>query len=155
MKEIKNFISSEESNYLMQYHKENFDINKKDSYMWRGTEVMDIEFLPEFQELKNKLNNLVKSEDKHFNTAYFQIVRWPTGEKQGPHLDFNNFKYSSILYLNDDFEGGETVVGNETVVPEKNKIILFEGAKVPHKVNEVIKGARYTVPCWYKHESKS
>ena len=122
MKEIENFISNEESDYLMQYHKENFNLNKKGNFMWRGTEVIDIGELPKFKELKNKFNNLVKSEDKDHVVSYFQIVRWPTGEWQPPHLDLYGHTYSSILYLNDDYEGGETVVLNETAAPKKNNI---------------------------------
>jgi len=155
MKEIENFISNEESDYLMQYHKENFNLNKKSNFMWRGTEVIDIGESSKFKELRNKFNNLVKSEDKDHVVSYFQIVRWPTGEWQPPHLDLYGHTYSSILYLNDDYEGGETVVLNETATPKKNKIIFFRGNRLIHKVNEITKGVRYTVPCWYKYESKS
>ena len=42
----------------------------------------------------------------------------------------------------------------KTISPKKCKLIGFEGNKITHKVNYITKGTRYTIPCWYKYESK-
>ena len=65
--------------------------------------------------------------------------------------DFDYHPYTSILYLNDNYTGGETIVDGTTIIPEKNKLIGFEGDKMTHSVNEITEGTSYTIPCWYKH----
>ena len=40
---------------------------------------------------------------------------------------------------------------HKPIIPEKNKLIGFEGNKIIHKVNEIKKGSRYTLPCWYRY----
>ena len=155
MKEIKNFISSEESNELIQFHEKNFNLNNEHCFMHRNTAVMDHLMVTKFTNIEKALTKFVKNINNNYVINYFQIVKWPTGESQDPHLDFDYHPYTSIIYLNDDFEGGETVVLDKTSVPEKNKLISFEGDRILHKVNEITKGIRYTVPCWYKYESKS
>ncbi len=50
---------------------------------------------------------------------------YTTKEKQGEHLDFDHHTHTSILYLNDDYKGGETVINNMTMKPKKGAIIIF------------------------------
>ena len=160
MEMIKDFISNEESNELIQFHKENFNLNKKYCFMHRNTEVIDHLVFTKFTNVKfftnieKALTKFGKNVNNNYIIDYFQIVKWPTKELQDFHLDFDYHPYTSIIYFNDDFEGGETVVKDKTIVPEKNKLISFEGSKMMHKVNEITKGVRYTAPCWYKYESK-
>mgnify|MGYP003112559718 CR=1 FL=1 len=153
MKEIKNFISSEESNKLIQFHEKNFNLNNKYCFMHRNTAVMNHPMFTKFTNIAKALTKFIKNINNNYVINYFQIVKWPMEESQGPHLDFDYHPYTSIIYLNDDFEGGETVVLDKTILPEKNKLISFEGNRILHKVNKITKGIRYTVPCWYKYES--
>ena len=81
---------------------------------------------------------------------YHQIVKWPAGEWQPEHKDFDYHTWTSIIYLNDDIEGGETVVGKQRITPEQGKMITFSGSQTEHQVLPVIKGNRYTVADWYK-----
>lgn len=90
---------------------------------------------------------------------YYQIVRWGKNTHMDKHIDtylYNDGNvttknyYTSILYLNDDFVGGETVVDDVIVKPEIGKMILFDGGTVPHQVLKIIKGVRHTIPCWYR-----
>jgi len=153
MKEIKNFISSKESDELIEFHKKNFNLNTEGCLMHRNTEVISWTLLTKFKNLEKALTKFAKSVNNNYVINSFEIVKWPTGESQPNHLDFNFHPYTSIIYLNDNYEGGETVVKDKTIVPEKNKLVSFEGDKMIHKVNEIIKGTRYTVPCWYRYES--
>ena len=57
--------------------------------------------------------------------------------------------YNSLLYLNDNFEGGETIVNKVKIKPKKGLMILFSGNNIKHGVNTIKKGERYTIPCWY------
>ena len=80
---------------------------------------------------------------------YFELVKWPTNYSQGLHKDFKEHVYTSIIYLNDDFEGGQTVVAGKKIDPYPGRMVTFKGNSLEHKVLEVTKGVRYTIPVWY------
>lgn len=81
---------------------------------------------------------------------YAQIVKWNIGSYQPTHLDFDYHDLTSIIYLNDDYQGGETVVDGNTLVRETGKIITFTGNIIEHSVNPVSEKERYTLAIWYK-----
>ena len=157
MKEIEDFISDKESQYFINFHKKNYDVeNNSYSIKHRQTQVIQCDVLldkPKIKEMNILLNKFIQKINKIYVVNYFQIVRWPTYESQGEHFDFDIHPYTSILYLNDDFEGGETIVGNKIIKPKKCKLISFNGNKIKHQVNTITKGIRYTIPCWYKLKS--
>tara|TARA_R110000787_G_scaffold275228_1_gene383693 strand:+ start:696 stop:1172 length:477 start_codon:yes stop_codon:yes gene_type:complete len=154
MKEIENFISNKESQYFINFHKKNYDVeNNNYSIKHRQTQVIQCDVLldkPKIKEMNILLNKFIQKINKKYVVNYFQIVRWPTYEFQGEHFDFDIHPYTSILYLNDDFKGGETIVGNKLVKPKKCKLISFNGNQIKHQVNLITTGVRYTIPCWYK-----
>jgi|TARA_R100000988_G_C3970786_1_gene151361 hypothetical protein len=152
--EIDNFISKEESNYFINYLENNFNLEDKKCFKHRETKVIDCINIKDDIEILNlglKLKKLCKQKNKKYVINYFEIVKWPPKESLPEHVDFDYHPYTSIIYLNDDFTGGETIVGNKTIVPKKCKLIAFEGNKIKHEVNKVTKGTRYTIPCWYKY----
>ena len=53
-------------------------------------------------------------------------------------------KYSIVIFLNDDFEGGELVFDNITIKPVKNMLISFS-KELGHHVKKVTGGERYTL----------
>ena len=157
IKEIDNFISEKDSNRFIYVMDNFFNLKDKRCFLHRHTQVTDcmyIHDIPEVDELGLKLKKLGKEQNEKYTLNYFQLIKWPEHSNQGEHVDFDYHPYSTILYLNDDFEGGETVVGGKTISPKKCKLIGFEGNKITHKVNYITKGTRYTIPCWYKYESK-
>ena len=63
------------------------------------------------------------------------------------------FDKSGLLYLNDDYEGGELVFPEQSlsIKAEAGSLIFFEGDyKKPHGVNEVISGNRYNLVTFYE-----
>ena len=82
-----------------------------------------------------------------------QIVSWPAGSQQDLHVDsyFKSTSVTGIVYLNDDFFGGETQFPtlDLSVKPTKGALLLFDGSSVPHSVRAVERGARYTVAMWF------
>ena len=77
------------------------------------------------------------------------------------HIDqvYSATAFTSVTYLNDDFEGGELVVrpyGEESdgydmvVKPRPGRTVFYNGGRLKHKVNEVVGGFRYSIPVWYK-----
>jgi predicted 2-oxoglutarate/Fe(II)-dependent dioxygenase YbiX len=87
------------------------------------------------------------------------IRKWNAGEKQDVHADgetaagwpaYNYIvDYGSIIYLNDDYEGGEIFFPkyNIHMKPKPGTLIFFPSTNMyAHGVTEVIDGVRYTSP---------
>ena len=88
-------------------------------------------------------------------TAYpelTQITIWPKDSRQESHFDNarDSTVLTSITYLNDDYEGGETYFENGLVIrPEMGKTVFFDGMKYKHGVNPIVKGKRFVLATWY------
>tara|TARA_R100001086_G_scaffold41980_1_gene18497 strand:- start:536 stop:1054 length:519 start_codon:yes stop_codon:yes gene_type:complete len=83
-----------------------------------------------------------------------RICRWHKGEIMKMHADKigpDKMKYSSLIYLNDNYEGGEIKFKDENPMKLKaGSCILFESdTPNAHQVLKVKKGYRYTIPSWY------
>ena len=81
---------------------------------------------------------------------YAEIVEWPVGSSQSTHLDYEYHSWTSVVYLNDNYQGGCTQVGKQLSTPHTGKIITFQGSQQRHSVSEVTQGTRYTIAVWYK-----
>ena len=56
---------------------------------------------------------------------------------------------SALLFLNDDYEGGEFIVAGEIYFPKKGSAIIFpSNFMYPHKVGIVTKGTRWSIVSW-------
>jgi predicted 2-oxoglutarate/Fe(II)-dependent dioxygenase YbiX len=106
---------------------------------------------------------------------FTDIVLWRAGRFMNEHIDdgsnihFNDKNnlvlkedlryriYTSVLYLNDDFKGGQTFVnsinGQYISEPKTGTIIFFKSsAENPHGVFKVESGVRVTMPMWFTRE---
>ena len=149
---VKNFINKKLCQFLIKWHEEywpQLDGNLTENHF--NQNVINIHNIDknEFKYIGAKLNYEIQKISKYHYANYFQLTKWNTGCFAQAHKDIQNHIWSSILYLNDNFTGGETIVGDEIVKPETGKLIIFEGAKLSHSVNKITKGVRYTIPCWY------
>lgn len=130
------------------------------------------------QQIEDRFNVKVKVEQ-------FLLNRWRVGREQQAHIDyyledednnkdyenkyashtesFEDFKkrfqskhFSTIIYLNDDFKGGELYFPQyevENVIPEKNMAIFFKGdTHHMHGVRKVEEGIRYTISLFWTEE---
>jgi hypothetical protein len=64
---------------------------------------------------------------------------------------------SVVMFLNDDFSGGELVFENHNLViePKAGKIVLFSSSfPFVHRVNPVLFGNRHTAITWYSYKNK-
>ena len=147
-----NFLTPSECQYFINQHSKLFNpANDRRSAYHRKTEVIDYSLclVQDSKKLNGRLNFTVKNIDTEAFVNYFQIVEWPTEEFQPTHKDFEYHYYTSIIYLNSDFEGGETFVEKKEIKPKQGLMVLFAGDKMIHGVNKITKGTRYTIPCWY------
>ena len=83
-----------------------------------------------------------------------ELQTWPMNTDGPAHIhdgyrsltDFN-----SLLYLNDDFDGGEFYTEDGIIVrPKPGRLTFFDGSKVKHGVNEIYNGNRFTMIFWWK-----
>mgnify|MGYP003126384476 CR=1 FL=1 len=98
-----------------------------------------------------------------------QIVKWNIGQDMDVHTDtsrytdgFNSkaysqgdgqktpyhYRWSSLIYLNDEYEGGETIMDDDLINPEKGKLVVFDSDTL-HGVKKVGLMNRYTMPMWF------
>jgi predicted 2-oxoglutarate/Fe(II)-dependent dioxygenase YbiX len=91
------------------------------------------------------------------------LCRWGPGKQMASHVD-NQVSggigtpwrtHSAIVYLNDDFIGGELVFTklDEAILPRQGMLVAFPaGPKFEHGVGVVRRGDRYTMPSWYTND---
>ncbi|OOZ38417.1 hypothetical protein BOW52_08590 [Solemya elarraichensis gill symbiont] len=94
-----------------------------------------------------------------------QCARYETGEEFGLHLDAfaSRRKKTILVYLNDNFEGGETWFSevDVTVEPEKGKALIFDNLNemhLPHPLSmhaglPITSGVKYVCNIWiHEHD---
>ena len=106
------------------------------------------------EDIVKKVINFFKEKLKlNLSIQQAQIQNWNVGsssELHTHHLGRSNSKFNSLIYLNDDFEGGEFFTKNGVIIkPEKGKLTLFNGLKVYHGVKKVYKKDRVTLIFWW------
>ena len=63
------------------------------------------------------------------------------------------FKKINILNQFNQLNIGETYFNDGTTVsPDNGRLLMFDGKKYPHGVNQVLLGERYVLPIWYKQK---
>jgi predicted 2-oxoglutarate/Fe(II)-dependent dioxygenase YbiX len=90
------------------------------------------------------------------------IIKWRPGMEQRPHADkqmndgrpnpFPTYDINSLIYYNDNFEGGELYYPDYdlTVKPEPGLAVAHPGdINYLHGVKPIISGERYTTPSFY------
>lgn len=176
---VNNFISKELCDYLIGYYESNYDIvlqnpeevpqadNFRYRVMWYRTiksaetkTIMDWISDRTYEVLFEKFGVDVRRDS-------LQIVRWLEGEEMGLHAD-NAFwpsakpnftphrTHSSILFLNDNYSGGNFYFEKYgEVKPESGKLLVFPAdIDYAHGVTKVLKGKRYTIASWYTNDKK-
>jgi len=106
--------------------------------------------------LKDKINEMGTSINNSI-IDWVQIVKWPAPNRgKDLHKDTASKKtsLSSIIYLNDDYDGGHTFFKDGTsFAPVTGRAIFFDGNLYSHGVSSINKNERYTVATWLKqHE---
>lgn len=94
-----------------------------------------------------------------------QLVRWTPGHELPAHTDNTepdgrpnptpHRSFSSLLYLNDGYDGGETYFPGHGVrlKPQAGTLVLFgAGPEYVHGVTRVVSGLRYTYAGWFTFE---
>ena len=88
----------------------------------------------------------------------FRISKYNTGGFMSKHID--NIHHSHVqvygfpqltilLFLNDNYEGGEFKIVDKTIITKKGSSVVFPSNFIyPHEVLKITKGIRYSITCW-------
>ena len=78
-----------------------------------------------------------------FMKEHIDNIHHSHGQKQGyPHL-------TSLIFLNDDYGGGEFTLCGESLDKKKGSAVVFpSNFMFPHEVKKVISGIRYSIMTW-------
>lgn len=100
-------------------------------------------------------------------TDTVHIVRWSEGQSMPAHADncepdgrpnaYPWREYASVLYLNDDYEGGEIYFDRVglRLKPQAGMLVGFKGGLEHfHGVDKVTRGTRFTMPGWHTRDAR-
>ena len=170
---IENFISKETSQTLHNFLKTKSyehlpDIPHPAGIMHTSIDEKYLKSISEEKDLFiiDLINLLINSISNVFNLPKDKLkiktqrYTWLSdGQSLSKHDDYlvSNYKvYSAVLYLTDDYEGGEILFYNEdksfvSYKPSAGSLIYFEGnLDYPHEVKEVISGDRANLVLFYE-----
>lgn len=139
------FINDDEIQRLLSF----FENNKDKASSWHGTLTLSLD--SSFADLGNKINKYASQFGAQIDWG--KIVHWPKETYQPLHFDNASDKtiLSSIIYLNDGYQGGQTYFEDGTIIaPKKRRSLFFDGTKYKHGVHKIQEGDRYTLAVWYK-----
>ncbi len=110
---VDNFLSKEECNEFIEKFKQS------PASKYRNTFTVKIKPKNILERINNqfKFYNFVEPDN-------CEIVMWPVDSYMKMHVD-NGDKFSFLIYLNNDFDGGETVIEDITVKPRPGRIVIF------------------------------
>jgi len=114
--------------------------------------------------IKSSFENVCRRYSKDFSLfsvqrmTDFRINRYSEGGFMSSHIDnihhshgqqYGYPQVSVLLYLNDDYEGGDFYVANKKFEPEKGSGIIFpSNFMFPHEAKVVTKGIRWSIVSW-------
>jgi hypothetical protein len=148
------FLNEEECSYLIRNFKP--ENNDDPSLLWRGRlcwSIMEsnkgiiedriLRFAREMTGLNLTIDNP-------------HVVHWPAGTEMPPHndlganMEFPNRNFAAIVYLNDDYQGGELMFPDLDfgIKGHTGELIIFRGDSIMHGVNKINSGNRYTIASW-------
>jgi len=150
-----NFITQSECLYLISFYLKNKNRVKQHEMMFPLSVYKDNYYKEndEIYSILMKAESFVKGIGVNVKTDWSNLVFWPLHSSQAFHKDKTDVEtvYTSIIYLNENYRGGETCFEDGSVVsPVTGRILCFDGMKYPHAVKPIIGGSRYTLATWYK-----
>jgi Rps23 Pro-64 3,4-dihydroxylase Tpa1-like proline 4-hydroxylase len=108
------------------------------------------------ERVKDKISEEYNTENIKAKENRLSVVKWEKGNSLKLHVDDLGYvtdnHIAALIYLNDDYEGGELRFETHdlSIKPKKGDLVFFPGnMHYAHEVCEVLSGTRYTVPIWF------
>lgn len=162
IKVFENSVTDEDCNYLI-----NFLDNIEDSYA-RVNEIRKISLRPESEKIKNILLNILDKAKKDFKSdnlfiTSYMISSYNPGFSMLVHIDTEDMrecnKISMVLYLNNEFSGGDIVFPaiDFRHSPKAKELVCFlsEPRENAHGVEVIESGKRYVMPIFITDEKEN
>lgn len=144
------------------------------SDVWHGRMINPRSMPPKMLKLMEKIRRRsARHIAKHYGIEdeiyadTLQLVRWLPGHNQAAHADCEEpdgrpnstpwRAFASIIYLNDDYEGGQIYFPELGLRPElKPRLLAYfpSTANYLHGVEPITAGARYTFSCFYTFDKR-
>ena len=123
---------------------------KKDSVLYNPLKLCYEDVIKKY----SKIHSLFSVQ----RTTDFRINRYDEGGFMSSHVDnihhshgqqYGYPQVSCLLYLNDDYEGGDFYVAGHKFSPKKGSAIIFPSNFLfPHEAKVVTKGTRWSIVTW-------
>lgn len=145
---IYNFIDKKEVEAI--YKIINLENNTWDYSYGNFSKYLAVENFEIFNSLTNKVQNILKN--SNLTTSGFHTIhKFEINDMIPEHVDYgdhyDNMLYGGVIYLNDDFDGGELYYTelDVTIKPVAMAMALHP-ADAPHMVKPMNNGIRYSLP---------
>ena len=177
--EIKNFISEKESELIIKYLNSNPEKWMVFNETFTKCYGMPLSFYDKvleeyglenniFENINHRFKETIESIfNKKFTGVTYHAQKWDVGGMVEVHSDTSDLEgnpnhnitneYTIILYLNDNYGGGELYFPQHDLIikPKPGSILTFPGNHTNiHGVNEVKNETRYTVVSWWNTDVK-
>tara|TARA_B100001250_G_scaffold94165_1_gene78522 strand:- start:458 stop:934 length:477 start_codon:yes stop_codon:yes gene_type:complete len=152
---IDDFLSEDKCDFLIDYYKKypNKETYNATLLLWmKDTSLFDLRK----SWIRNRYLSRIKKEFP-LKLNYDQIVFWPPNSSKDMHKDGGTYKnndWTSVCYLNDDYEGGYTLIEDDEFKPKKGRLVVFPSKKMNHGVSLVKSRSRYTYIAWWQEKLK-
>lgn len=142
---IHNFLSDEECNVLIK--------EATTSQKWKpqnentGIFIIKSENHKILIDIKKRVSDLF---DKDLHTQMIRMIHRTTSdsfwEEHSDDAGGEEILYGVVLYLNEDFEGGELIYPDlEIEIKPKKGMLVYHAGSEKHRVSKVMSGNRYTL----------
>jgi Rps23 Pro-64 3,4-dihydroxylase Tpa1-like proline 4-hydroxylase len=163
IKVMPDFLTAKEITYLVSHIEETrmkSFVSQKDDKGEPTAWIHNYEGILDKDNLIGRISDEIKKaygiEDIKAKGDRLNLARWDVGTKLTLHVDDLGYvtdnHLPTLVYLNDDYEGGELSFATHdiTIKPKKGDLIMFPGnLHYAHEVLEVLSGTRYTLPIWF------
>lgn len=145
--EIKNFLTNEELNGLLFSVSEDGFNELHPQTIIKDLQPESLKYMPEiYDRLLSYFNNA------HSLTEIANIRRFKENEYMSPHTDNGlpddprKIIFGIVIYLNDDFVGGQISYPDLGLIiqPEKGSLLIHH-AMITHEVLPIVRGKRYCI----------
>lgn len=141
-------VSFAEGAKMMKGLRNNYRLLYEDMQLAKDLWVKLAPFCP--QNLENNLNNDKKNISNGINEQ-FRFYKYEVGQRFKRHIDGRftrnaqeQSRITFMIYLNDDFEGGETAFDNLQIIPKTGTALCFIH-EVKHQGNAIKGGTKYVL----------
>lgn len=163
---IENYITPEDADLLVREMQNPSEVNDYPDYYKKRFGGTSLPYNKQVMEVLVKYGQKANEDHRRLNGYMHDIYVfkgfgswWAEGKKGDLHIDAQGpepwIEWSTVMYLNDDFEGGRIYFPNQNVVyaPKKYSAVFFPsaGTEYVHGITTVTKGNRYTA--LYMHTS--